>query len=94
MQLKPKVPGESITMVGKFPQAQPGLKVRVEGTFVEHRKFGRQFAIKDMRLDYPAQSDTSLSQEGEQAAGGDAKSVPAADLESQPQEAPTGSPKE
>jgi hypothetical protein len=81
-------------MVGKFPQARPDLKVRVEGKFVDHRKFGRQFEIKDMRLDYPVQPDTSLSPEDEQAAGGDVKSAPAADPEGQPQEAPTGSSKE
>lgn len=94
MQLKPKGPGESITMVGNFPQAQPGLKVRVEGGFVDHRKHGRQFVIKDMRLDYPGQPDTSLSQEDERAPGDDARSAPAADLESQPQVAPTGLSKE
>ena len=94
MLLKPKGPGESITMVGNYPQAKPGLKVRVEGGFVDHRKYGRQFVIKDMRLDYPVQPDTSLSQEDERAPGDGARSVPAADLESQPQVAPTGLSKE
>jgi hypothetical protein len=82
---KPNGSGESITMVGKYPQSRPGLKVRVEGSFVVHPRFGRQFRIKNMQLDYPVQAETSSSNEDDRNPGDEATSPPAAELVTQPE---------
>ncbi len=67
MLLSTTPPSEPLTIVGKLPQVRPGLRVRVDGSYVQHPKFGRQFSVTTMSLDYRSEAELS----GEPAAQGE-----------------------
>ena len=48
------------TVVGTFPRVQVGEVLRVQGSFVEHKSFGRQFKATAYESSLPTDADTIL----------------------------------
>jgi hypothetical protein len=68
MRFLPDGSDESIVIVGRYPEARPGWKVRVLGYFINHPQWGRQFVIKGMDELHPNTPKTSPSP-GSQTSG-------------------------